>query len=153
MLKAYFYSQKMCSMKRGKHILHLILNTDHFRNLKGSDFQKDRQGCRRKVNLPVERKRGLFIGDVSEIARRLPDGYVQYGWSGNGGYLSRADEVSGWKIVADWYLSGWTGYIQKNTGFARYSVWYIIRVLPVRRNSKYSVKKCHSDSVCEPLPA
>lgn len=28
------------------------------------------------------------MGDVSIIARRLADGYVQYGWSGNGGYFS-----------------------------------------------------------------
>lgn len=27
------------------------------------------------------------MGDVSIIARRLADGYVQYGWSGNGGYF------------------------------------------------------------------
>ena len=26
------------------------------------------------------------MGDISMIARRLPDGRVQYGWSGNGGY-------------------------------------------------------------------
>lgn len=26
------------------------------------------------------------MGDVSIIARRLADGHVQYGWSGNGGY-------------------------------------------------------------------
>lgn len=26
------------------------------------------------------------MGDISIIARRLPDGRVQYGWSGNGGY-------------------------------------------------------------------
>ncbi|MDY5987248.1 hypothetical protein [Sporofaciens sp. SGI.106] len=26
------------------------------------------------------------MGDISIIARRLPDGQVQYGWSGNGGY-------------------------------------------------------------------
>lgn len=26
------------------------------------------------------------MGDVSIIARRLTDGHVQYGWSGNGGY-------------------------------------------------------------------
>lgn len=26
------------------------------------------------------------MGDVSIIARRLEDGHVQYGWSGNGGY-------------------------------------------------------------------
>lgn len=28
------------------------------------------------------------MGDVSIIARRLEDGHVQYGWSGNGGYFS-----------------------------------------------------------------
>ena len=27
-----------------------------------------------------------YMGDVSIIARRLEDGHVQYGWSGNGGY-------------------------------------------------------------------
>lgn len=36
------------------------------------------------------------MGDVSIIARRLPGGYVQYGWSGNGGYYrmvgARLDE-------------------------------------------------------------
>ena len=78
----------MCNMKPGKRSLRLILAADHFRNLKGSDFQKDRQGCRRKVNLPVERKRSLFMGDVSEIARRLPVGSVQYGWSRNHRYYS-----------------------------------------------------------------
>ena len=26
------------------------------------------------------------MGDISIIARRLEDGHVQYGWSGNGGY-------------------------------------------------------------------
>lgn len=28
------------------------------------------------------------MGDISIIARRLADGHVQYGWSGNGGYYS-----------------------------------------------------------------
>ena len=28
------------------------------------------------------------MGDISIIARRLKDGHVQYGWSGNGGYFS-----------------------------------------------------------------
>lgn len=28
------------------------------------------------------------MGDISIIARRLSDGHVQYGWSGNGGYFS-----------------------------------------------------------------
>lgn len=28
------------------------------------------------------------MGDVSIIARRLTDGHVQYGWSGNGGYFN-----------------------------------------------------------------
>ena len=28
------------------------------------------------------------MGDTSIIARRLKDGHVQYGWSGNGGYFS-----------------------------------------------------------------
>lgn len=27
------------------------------------------------------------MGDISIIARRLKDGHVQYGWSGNGGYF------------------------------------------------------------------
>ena len=27
------------------------------------------------------------MGNVSIIARCLPDGHVQYGWSGNGGYF------------------------------------------------------------------
>ena len=27
------------------------------------------------------------MGDVSIIARRLTDGHVQFGWSGNGGYF------------------------------------------------------------------
>ena len=27
------------------------------------------------------------MGDISIIARRLSDGHVQYGWSGNGGYF------------------------------------------------------------------
>lgn len=28
------------------------------------------------------------MGDISVIARRLSDKYIQYGWSGNGGYFS-----------------------------------------------------------------
>lgn len=28
------------------------------------------------------------MGSIGIIARRLKDGYVQYGWSGNGGYCS-----------------------------------------------------------------
>ena len=28
------------------------------------------------------------MGDVSIIARRLTNGMIQYGWSGNGGYFS-----------------------------------------------------------------
>ena len=31
------------------------------------------------------------MGDVSIIARRLEDGHVQYGWSGNGGYFYDLD--------------------------------------------------------------
>lgn len=27
------------------------------------------------------------MGDTSVMARRLADGHVQYGWSGNGGYF------------------------------------------------------------------
>ena len=27
------------------------------------------------------------MGDVSVMARRLPDGHIEYGWSGNGGYF------------------------------------------------------------------
>lgn len=30
----------------------------------------------------------MIVGDISVIARRLQDGHVQYGWSGNGGYYS-----------------------------------------------------------------
>ena len=43
------------------------------------------------------------MGDISIIARRLGDGHVQYGWSGNGGYYS---------MVGARLLSGqdcWTG--------------------------------------------
>ncbi|MGN0247259.1 MAG: hypothetical protein ACI4DK_15010 [Lachnospiraceae bacterium] len=38
------------------------------------------------------------MGDVSIIARRLPEGYVQYGWSGNGGYFCN----TGGRLL-DWY--------------------------------------------------
>ncbi len=38
------------------------------------------------------------MGDTSIMARRLPNGYVQYGWSGNGGYFSQ----NGFRILA-WY--------------------------------------------------
>lgn len=38
------------------------------------------------------------MGDVSIIARRLEDGHVQYGWSGNGGYFC----VVGARLLA-WY--------------------------------------------------
>lgn len=38
------------------------------------------------------------MGDISIIARRLGDGQVQYGWSGNGGYC----KVVGNKLLA-WY--------------------------------------------------
>lgn len=39
------------------------------------------------------------MGDVSIIARRLEDGHVQYGWSGNGGYY----KVVGVRLLL-WYL-------------------------------------------------
>ena len=37
----------------------------------------------------VNTKKGMntTMGDISIIARRLDDGHVQYGWSGNGGYF------------------------------------------------------------------
>ena len=38
------------------------------------------------------------MGDVSIIARRLSDGQVQYGWSGNGGYFRN----TGYRLLA-WY--------------------------------------------------
>ena len=38
------------------------------------------------------------MGDISIIARRLADGHVLYGWSGNGGYF---DNV-GARLLA-WY--------------------------------------------------
>lgn len=38
------------------------------------------------------------MGDVSIIARRLTDGHVQYGWSGNGGYY----KMVGARLLA-WY--------------------------------------------------
>lgn len=38
------------------------------------------------------------MGDISIIARRLKDGHVQYGWSGNGGYFRSV----GVKLLA-WY--------------------------------------------------
>ena len=38
------------------------------------------------------------MGDISVIARRLKDGHVQYGWSGNGGYCSN----TGVRLLA-WY--------------------------------------------------
>ena len=38
------------------------------------------------------------MGDISIIARRLRGGYVQYGWSGNGGYFRNV----GRKLL-DWY--------------------------------------------------
>lgn len=40
------------------------------------------------------------MGDISIIARRLEDGHVQYGWSGNGGYFSNV----GARLLA-WYQS------------------------------------------------
>ena len=33
------------------------------------------------------------MGDTSIIARRMPDGKIQYGWSGNGGTLDITGEV------------------------------------------------------------
>ena len=39
------------------------------------------------------------MGDISIIARRLEDGHVQYGWSGNGGYY----KVVGVRLLF-WYL-------------------------------------------------
>ena len=39
------------------------------------------------------------MGDVSIIARRLEDGHVQYGWSGNDGYY----KVVGVRLLL-WYL-------------------------------------------------
>ena len=39
------------------------------------------------------------LGDISIIARRLEDGHVQYGWSGNGGYY----KVVGVRLLL-WYL-------------------------------------------------
>lgn len=38
------------------------------------------------------------MGDTSVMARRLADGHVQYGWSGNGGYF----RVVGLRLLA-WY--------------------------------------------------
>ena len=38
------------------------------------------------------------MGDISIIARRLEDGNVQYGWSGNGGYF----EIVGLRLLL-WY--------------------------------------------------
>lgn len=38
------------------------------------------------------------MGDISIIARRLTDGHVQYGWSGNGGYFKNV----GLRLLA-WY--------------------------------------------------
>ncbi len=38
------------------------------------------------------------MGDVSIIARRIPGGYVQYGWSGNGGYCKNV----GYRLLL-WY--------------------------------------------------
>lgn len=40
------------------------------------------------------------MGDISIIARRLDDGQVQYGWSGNGGYFRNV----GNKLL-EWYDS------------------------------------------------
>lgn len=41
---------------------------------------------------------GESMGDISVIARRLKDGTVQYGWSGNGGYFGN----TGIRLLA-WY--------------------------------------------------
>ena len=59
------------------------------------------------------------MGDISIIARRLGDGHVQYGWSGNGGYYS----MVGARLL-DWYQDpkdveylfslGQTGLIGRN---------------------------------------
>lgn len=38
------------------------------------------------------------MGDISVMARRLKDGHVQYGWSGNGGYCKN----TGFRLLA-WY--------------------------------------------------
>ena len=38
------------------------------------------------------------MGDISIIARRIPGGYVQYGWSGNGGYFKN----NGYRLL-EWY--------------------------------------------------
>lgn len=38
------------------------------------------------------------MGDISIIARRLSDKYVQYGWSGNGGYF----QTVGARLL-EWY--------------------------------------------------
>lgn len=38
------------------------------------------------------------MGDISIIARRMKDGHIQYGWSGNGGYFRSV----GVKLLA-WY--------------------------------------------------
>lgn len=38
------------------------------------------------------------MGDTSVMARRLADGHVQYGWSGNGGYF----RVVGLRLLV-WY--------------------------------------------------
>jgi len=42
-----------------------------------------------------------YMGDISIIARRLRDGHVQYGWSGNGGYY----KMLGSRILY-WYDKG-----------------------------------------------
>lgn len=38
------------------------------------------------------------MGDIGIIARRLKDGHVQYGWSGNGGYFKN----TGLRLL-EWY--------------------------------------------------
>ena len=40
------------------------------------------------------------MGDTSIIARRLKNGHVQYGWSGNGGYFKNIGNRLLW-----WYQS------------------------------------------------
>ena len=42
----------------------------------------------------------IAMGNVGIIARRLSDTYVQYGWSGNGGYFRN----TGWRLLR-WYQS------------------------------------------------
>lgn len=48
--------------------------------------------------LNFNREEETMMGDTSVIARRLKDGHVQYGWSGNGGYCAN----TGLRLLA-WY--------------------------------------------------